>query len=305
MKILYARSIYLLFGLSASCFAELAPLSDAELTEISGGSILTVTRLDEGGIRPNGGDTDLAFVRIGLGLDVNINANFDEITMGEYDRTGYPAGSADIEMDHVSLGEIDEVTNAMTTFRVVDPYIELAFDDAPNPNNRQVAGFRIGARYIEGTMGALITRFSGDILVTGEIEDPLFGTITAEAVSNEPRATHADPQGFLASWLQAPDQPLTNFKTTEFRGTQNFYLSVQDRDINYPRIGNGPQGVAQAGTWANLQDGAFSPNLQYSLRWGGFFSGCPGDMCIDQIWNEYPNNCFNGAQGSAGCLSGR
>ena len=205
------------------------------------------------GAGTNGADTDKSFTRVTLGMDIDINANIDRLVLGEgirqdgIDNSGGTA-TADIDFANISLGTIDSSGN-LHDFQITDPYIEFARNDSGD-----LIGFRLGFNEVNGTLGVDINTLSGDIESVGL----LGGFLPVTATSSDVRANTVDALNILPV-------PLAGFHTLESEGTNNLYLGLQSEAINYPKIGAGPQGTAQAGFWLNLQDGITVPDLNFNI----------------------------------------
>lgn len=244
------KSIPILFlaSLSSHSFAELKPIIDVDLAKISGQGVIEVTEIPLGEIaQPTG--NDVAFTRVTMGMDIDINANIDNLVLGEGTRpdgqdNSNGVATADIDFANISLGTVDSNGN-LEDFHIVDPYIEMARNDAGD-----LIGFRLGFGEVNGTMGVEINTLSGDIQAVGEL-----GIIDLDS------SAHNIREDDITDDLLGIDIDLTNFQHMEFTNTNNMYLGLQSEAINYPKLGTGAQGTAQAGFWLNLQDGVTSPGL--------------------------------------------
>lgn len=155
--------------------AELKPLHDEDLAEISGQAYIELDTKTEG---------RFDYLRASLGMEINTQLNIDEFKIGEYHRwengdpcftcTGNEPGlerqSADIWVENLSLGSIAEYTGIqmdgkyyeagdIVPFQLLDPYLEIVNEDD------EVVGFRAGVRKARGTFGGNIRSLTGNIPV--------------------------------------------------------------------------------------------------------------------------------------------
>ena len=155
--------------------AELKPLLDEELSEISGQAMIAFDT-------ENLGTRD--YIRMTLGMEIKTQLNIDEFKIGEYHRweNGDPchtcSGSepglekqpADIWIENLSLGSIAEFSGIqmdgkyyeqgdIVPFQLYDPYIEIVQEEG------EIIGIRSGVREALGTFGGNIRSLTGNIPV--------------------------------------------------------------------------------------------------------------------------------------------
>jgi hypothetical protein len=248
-------------------------MTDVDMAQLSGQGVIQVSETLAGQVaQPNG--SDVAFTRITIGADIDINANINRLVLGEgvrQDRQGNSNGlaTADIDFANISLGTIDS-NGVVHDFSITDPYIEFARDNAGD-----LIGFRMGFGEVNGTMGVEIKTLSGDVQAVGVLS---LGLLSINLNSSAHNVREDD----ITDDLLGINIDLGNFKNMTYSGTNNMYLGLQSTAINYPKIGAGPQGTAQSGFWLNLQDGVTSPGL-------GIDSVIPVSVS-----NDLPTNRFNG-----------
>lgn len=133
--------------------ADLKPISDATMGEVTGQAFMQVENLS---------DTSHDFTRMTLGIDVETRVNIDDVKVGEIN------SGVDFAAAHMALGHIAREDgmqyNGQTyakgdtvPFEATQPYIELA-EDASG-----LAGFRMGFGQARGSVSSLTSSFSGNI----------------------------------------------------------------------------------------------------------------------------------------------
>ncbi|WP_211829468.1 hypothetical protein [Kistimonas asteriae] len=148
---------FLLLSMYAAVLhAALAPIQDDELSDITGQAFI---KMETDQI----GSTE--YTRVNLGVSVATQTNIDKLTLGQYDRAGEVAGSADIDIDHFSLGTVDDNGNVVP-FYIKDPYLEFAYE------GDKMVGFRIGFNEAKGDLGGTINTLTGNVpvLIEGTAE---------------------------------------------------------------------------------------------------------------------------------------
>lgn len=230
------------------------------------------------------GSAGMSFTRIVLDVDAYVNANIDMLELGNYGngvsschasllgacvdtRTSY----SDIRANELNLGTTSNGT--MQDLHLQDPYIEFAYqgDDgiSGNTGNKRLAGIRIGAKSVDGIIGGQFMTLSGDF------EGQVCLGICVNATLHGSRQTGICAAGGLAC-LNTQALGYLPIGQNGASPANNLYLSVENRNLWWPRFGTGPQGVAQAGYWINLQDG-LTANLGSLSRTPNCWSG--GNYC--------------------------
>lgn len=158
-------------ALSSYSYAELTPISDSEMSNVTGQATVSIDKYAYAGHD---------FTRINLGLDIETQINIDTLEMGTYHRwenhpstpslngtmcatcTGAEAGleaqGSDIKIDNFSLGSIDPGTGEIQPFSITDPFIEIAYDDAG-----AASGFRVGFGKAKGWLSGDIRSLTGNV----------------------------------------------------------------------------------------------------------------------------------------------
>src|SRR3989338_1322707 len=137
--------------------AELKPIADSELAEITGQALVTLDGLTYGGFE---------YTRVNLGADIDLLTNIDELRLGNYSRNQPNTVSnqpADIWIDNFALGRVDNANSAaaaVVPFQVRDPYLEFAFK-TNGAGVREVAGIRLGFGRARGDLSGDIHSLTG------------------------------------------------------------------------------------------------------------------------------------------------
>lgn len=141
--------------LAATAQARMESLDDDQLSDVVGQAFINLTTDAANGLN---------FTRINFGADIETQLNMKKLQLGQYNRSGELAGSADIAIDNFALGTVNDTTGAINPFLISNPYIEFAYDGS------KMVGIRIGFGEAKGYL-------SGDIkTLTGNVPVDLYGT---------------------------------------------------------------------------------------------------------------------------------
>jgi hypothetical protein len=150
----YAALVTFCLGITPVAQAELKPISDEIMGNVTGQAFMQVENIP---------GLDHQFTRMTLGMDVETRVNIDDIKVGQTD-TGVDFAATDVALGHISRDATRVQHNGSTyavgeavPFEGIQPYIELA------EVNNQLAGFRMGFKQARGTVSSNTTSFSGDI----------------------------------------------------------------------------------------------------------------------------------------------
>lgn len=181
--------IICLLGANVS-IAELKPIDDQALSEVTGQAYVSVDK----SYHPDA-SKNTSYTRINLGMDIEMQSNADVLELGRYEREGEEAGSADLLIHDYSLGYIYDqayfdrnpdapmqfkedgsayVDGEIVPFKITDPFLEFAYDEATN----EMIGVRIGFGDAQGMLGGEIKYLTGNVNVN--IEDTGEGLGDAE-----------------------------------------------------------------------------------------------------------------------------
>ncbi|WP_148861579.1 DUF6160 family protein [Marinobacter fonticola] len=180
--------------MGAVAHAELKPISDEAMSEVTGQAFISVDRQ----YHPDA-DNDTSYTRVNLGMDIEIQSNVDTFELGRYERDGEKVGSSDVLIDNFSLGYIYDSSyfqrnpeaarqmkangspyqnGEIVPFKISNPYLEFAYDEA----TEEVVGFRFGFGEAEGVLSGVIQQLTGNINV--DILDRGAGLANANSQGN-------------------------------------------------------------------------------------------------------------------------
>lgn len=163
-----ARVLAVLCGslLAVSAQARMQAMDDGELSTVTGqAAFLTVDASTY---------QNYQYTRINFGADISLLTNMDQLSLGNYTRTGANTVSnqpSDILINNFALGRVDNANSAQATvvpFQIQDPYVEFAFQTNAQ-GVRQLVGARVG-------FGRALGDLSGDIQsLTGNLQGRISG----------------------------------------------------------------------------------------------------------------------------------
>jgi hypothetical protein len=157
----FSKIIALLIFTSPLLQAQLVPINEDELSDMTGQAFITIDNSSAGG---------LDFTKVTLGLDVKTLLNSDLLEFGRYERVGELSGGSDIRISDFALGGIDSNGN-IVPFEIKDPFVELAFED--NAGRQDLIGVRLGFGGAKGALSGTIESLTGNVNV--DIKDTASG----------------------------------------------------------------------------------------------------------------------------------
>ncbi|MDX1801194.1 MAG: hypothetical protein R3303_09720 [Marinobacter sp.] len=163
----------LVVGWNAS--AELRPISDDALSDVTGQAFISVDRQ----YHPDPAQP-IAYTRVNLGMDIDIQTNVDTLELGRYDRSGEKPGSSDVYIEDFALGYINNQAyysanpdaphqrkpdgsaygeGEIVPFHISNPFLEFAYDQSTD----EIAGFRFGFGDSLGILSGKIKTLTGNV----------------------------------------------------------------------------------------------------------------------------------------------
>jgi len=258
-------AVTLLLGISPVSHAELEPISDDVMGEVTGQAFMQIDNMAGNGVD---------YTRMTLGMEINTRLNIDDVRVGEINE------GADFSAQHLALGHLartdGEIFNGNTynegdliPFEVRRPYIELA----NVPGSDEIVGFRMGFSEARGSVSSHTESFSGNI--TGlKIRDDgmpdmpvfdaaLFGGSGLAETSH--RATHVGMklEGATGCFENFTCAPLTNLRSVivgEDTGagdgtigfTDGFFIGFQREGMDWQTLDGANTIHAGKGVFINL-----------------------------------------------------
>jgi hypothetical protein len=225
-------------------------LSESELAAVNGQGVLAFSNSSY-----NGFD----FSNVALAADVSFNANFKNISLGQYPYTPLNGTGADISIALLQFGRSD-ASEAQRLVQISNPYFEFVYNNAGGDGNRQIVGVRLGFDGIAGDLGLKASSISGSMLINGGANGQLDATGKRwdNSACAAPCLTLAQIGGVRAGDASGP--------------SRDFWISMLSEPVQFQApAGSGlplPP-IAQAGFWLNWRDrlsalnidGVVPPNL--------------------------------------------
>lgn len=175
------RSISLFGGLLAGmpllASAQLQAISDEAMSEVTGQAFVSIDRQYHPDAQQN-----VAYTRVNLGLDLDVQLEADVLELGRYERNGEAAGTSDVLINDFALGYINNQAyfdrnpdaprqrkadgsaygeGEIVPFSISNPFFEFAFDEGTD----EVVGVRLGFGEAQGILSGNIQNLTGDVNV--------------------------------------------------------------------------------------------------------------------------------------------
>ena len=168
---------FLILPLASAATADLKPISDQELSQVTGQAFVSVDRQ----YHPDENDST-SYTRVNLGMDIEIQTNVDVLELGRYERDGEKSGTSDVLIEDFALGYINNrayfdrnakaprqrrpdgsayAENEIVPFLIDNPFFEFAYDE----NAEEVVGFRLGFGESMGMLSGRIETLTGNVNV--------------------------------------------------------------------------------------------------------------------------------------------
>ena len=222
----FSKTILFLMCLSSVAHAQLVPINEQELSDMTGQAFFNIDRSSDI-------DQNLDFTKLTFGLEVNTLLTSDLVDLGNYTRDN--VDGSDIKINDFALGTIDSAGNVVP-FEIQDPFIELAFEDDAGQQN--LVGVRLGFGGAKGVLSGTIESLTGNINI--DIRDTAAGLanadngladLTAALLGNSPieaSAVLVNSDG-TPNNIRATEVGIRNNETFDIvptSGTDKFVLSI-------------------------------------------------------------------------------
>jgi hypothetical protein len=213
---------------AGSAWGQLRALSEEELSATHGQGLIAIHNTSFGGFD---------FTRIELGADVTLNANFQNIRLGEYAYAPRNGTGVDIDMPLLQFGRSD-AGDAQRLVQITNPYFEFVYRNVGDAATREVVGMRFGFDSISGDLGLRIAILSGSMLVDADAG----GGKRWDGACAAPCLALSQLGGVRAGDASG--------------GSRDFWMSVLKTNVQFPAPPGSAQvpDMAQAGFWLNWRD---------------------------------------------------
>ncbi|HJV96331.1 MAG TPA: hypothetical protein VJ608_09860 [Albitalea sp.] len=216
------------------------PMVDQDLSEVWGQALLNLTNTSL-----NGYD----FSRITLGADIQLNANFSNVRLGEYSYAARNATGADIDIGLLRFGRSDG-TEAQRTVNISDPYFEFVYKNTGDAATREVVGMRLGFGSIQGDLGVQLNAVSGSLLINAGAA----GSIDSH---NDPLGGKRWDGSCTSGLCPLTLSQIGTLTAGDANGaSRDFFISVLKQAVQFPTVNAavGASDPALAGFWLNWRD---------------------------------------------------
>jgi hypothetical protein len=246
--VVYLAGLVLALMCAAPSWAQMQAMTEQELSDTRGQGLIDLSNSSY-----NGFD----FTRISFGADVQLNANFNNIRLGEYNYAARNGTGADIDISTLRFGRTDG-TLAQRVVNITNPYIEFVYRNAGNAATREVVGMRFGFDSIAGDVGLTINTLSGSMLVDGGAAGVL--------------DSHTDTTGGGKRWDGSCTGTASCLTFSQLGGVHAGDITGASRDFWFSALKTAvqfqaPSGTvqmpdtAQAGFWMNWRDKLTATNV--------------------------------------------
>lgn len=147
--------------------AAMVALEDGELSDVTGQALLVSDYIPPSG--GAGSNTDFGFFRLALDAEVSVNMNIDRLQLGCGGFNDVIRAGCDIDLEYVSFMGLNPTKTGPAGNKGADaasrraavgsdmvltrPYLELAIRNPTSVNDREIAGFKVGAQSVTGYFG--------------------------------------------------------------------------------------------------------------------------------------------------------
>lgn len=166
-----------LLPISSSVYADLTPIDDEGLAEVTGQAYISIDKTYHPDASKN-----TSYTRINMGMDIELQSSIDYLELGRYERVDQfgEQKPADVMVHNMSLGYIYDsnyflqnpnaarplkddgtgyVDGEVVPFKITDPFIEFAYDEVTT----EMTGVRIGFGEAKGVLSGNIEALTGNV----------------------------------------------------------------------------------------------------------------------------------------------
>jgi hypothetical protein len=224
--------------------AQMRPLSDSEMSTVSGQGLFTVS---------NSSYQGFDFTRIALDADVTLNANLANMRLGEYSYGPRNGSGADLDISALRFGRSD-AGDARRLVQITNPYFEFVYRNIGSTGQREVIGMRLGFDGIAGDIGMKIATLSGAM----RIDAGAAGVIDSAFDPGGGKRWDGSCAGCALSLSQ-----VGGVSAGDAAGpSRDFWISVLKTPVQFQAAPGMPALTeAQAGIWLNWRDKLTALNL--------------------------------------------
>jgi hypothetical protein len=224
--------------------AQMRPLSDSEMSSVSGQGLFSVANSSY-----NGFD----FTRIALDADVTLNANLANLRLGEYTYGPRNGSGADLDISALRFGRSD-AGDARRLVQITNPYFEFVYRNTATAGQREVIGMRLGFDGISGDIGMKIATLSGAM----RIDAGAAGVIDSALDPGGGKRWDGTCAGCALSLSQVGGVTAGDASGP----SRDFWISVLKAPVQFQAAPGMPALTeAQAGIWLNWRDKLTALNL--------------------------------------------
>ncbi|MEN8281901.1 hypothetical protein ABFO69_09680 [Acinetobacter gerneri] len=246
---------------------KLQQLNDAELSEVNGQALLSLSYIDPKDSANTMKGQGVGFYKLGLEAELELNANIKKLQLGCGGVNG--AKGCDIDIDNLSLSGISDTREGRVTSdaKLTNPFIEFAIKNPEKASTREVVGLRLSAEKVLGLLSAgteNTTTPNGINSLSGYLKiNPTTGTGYTAARNMGYADTGQSINGNIrTSFLLIPI--VTGFQSNDY----NLMLDSAKADINLngTTISGNRMSSVQLDGLAKINQLNFSGNLAASLN---------------------------------------
>lgn len=250
--------------------AQLQALDDAQLSNVSGQALMSLSYLAPTDSANKMGGQGVGFYKLGMEAEVELNANINRLQLGCGGANG--AGACDIDIDNLSLSGISNTSDgrAGSSAKLTNPFIEFAIKNPGSAATREIVGLRLSADKLVGllTLGTENSNSPNGI-------NSLSGYMKVQSGLGDTVAEQSKVKGYASTAKQFMDlskYPISGNLVA--LGLANASFKTNGGGFNIPEMNNLPFETSQIVVSGNRQT---SVGLTASVDIPTIFLGSGGD----------------------------